>query len=165
MAEEVLVKDVFSRDMEDGGAELVRGLDQANIPVDAALWLYIPELNVWLLMLSSPEVSTKGPKSLYHRINRVLSGMTGSKFKLTIEHISVVDPRTPIISALGSFISTGPGISGIRFSRNVINGIYIEDAYIYRLVETAPQVLRPGQPKKKSVKQVSRRKNRSSVTT
>src|SRR3954447_26639315 len=112
MAEEVLVKEAFSKDMENAGAELIIALDQANIPIDAAFWLYIPELNVWRLMLSSPKLSTEGPKSLYHRINNVLSRMTGSEFKLSIEYISVVDPRTPIVSALYSVISTGPSING-----------------------------------------------------
>ena len=39
----------------------------------------------------------------------------------------------PLIGLLRQLIVTGPGIHGIRLSRNVVNGAMIEDAYIYRM--------------------------------
>jgi hypothetical protein len=39
-----------------------------------------------------------------------------------------------MITLLRVALRTGPGIGGIRFSSNVINGTLIEDAYIYRLM-------------------------------
>jgi hypothetical protein len=43
-----------------------------------------------------------------------------------------------MLSLLRVAISTGPGISGIRFTHNTINNVLIEDAYIYRL-ESPPR--------------------------
>jgi len=45
----------------------------------------------------------------------------------------VIEEKAPLYVLLRSAISTGPGLSGIRFSRNVINGQLIEDAYLYRI--------------------------------
>ena len=41
-------------------------------------------------------------------------------------------PDAPVVALLRTAIRTGPGISGIRFKNNVIDGTLIEDAYIYR---------------------------------
>jgi hypothetical protein len=45
----------------------------------------------------------------------------------------MVSPKHPLLQLLKGAIQTGPGINGIRFSRNMINGTYIDDAFIYRL--------------------------------
>jgi hypothetical protein len=38
-----------------------------------------------------------------------------------------------MVASLRSAVRTRPGIDGIRVTNNVINGLVIEDAYIYRL--------------------------------
>jgi len=53
---------------------------------------------------------------------------------LALSHIAITPPDSSLIRVLRSAVTTGPGISGIRFSRNTIDGTYIEDSYIYRLV-------------------------------
>jgi hypothetical protein len=60
--------------------------------------------------------------------------MPKDQLKVGIQNISVVDTQEPFISLLLGAIRTGEGISGIRFSRNTINGTFVEDTYIYRLV-------------------------------
>jgi hypothetical protein len=47
--------------------------------------------------------------------------------------VSIAKKDDPLLKLLRIAIKTGPGISNIRFSRNTINGVIIEDAYIYRL--------------------------------
>jgi hypothetical protein len=39
-----------------------------------------------------------------------------------------------LVQLLRPVIGTGPGICGIRLTQNVIDGVLIEDAYIYRLM-------------------------------
>ena len=130
MAEETVVKDIHSPEMVRAGAELTRSLDEAGIPVSASLWLYLPESNVWRLKLASPEVSKLGPKKVYEKIRAVLGKISSI---LELKDISAVKSEDTLISLLRGAITTGPGISGIRFNRDTINGHYIEDAYIYRL--------------------------------
>jgi hypothetical protein len=59
--------------------------------------------------------------------------MPEDRAKVSLKDISVVDSRDPLISLLKATVRTGTSISGIRLSDNVINGITIDEAYIYRV--------------------------------
>ncbi len=128
-----MVRGSLSEDMIAAGREFVAALDSINLPVSAALWLFIPELSVWRFLLASSQVVTRGPKEVYSQMQKVLSNMSGDRPKIGIQNISVVEPENPFVSLLSTAIDTGPGILGIRFSQNIITGVLIEDAYIYRL--------------------------------
>lgn len=133
MAEEVVVKEVLTKEMIEAGAELTRLLDQTRLVVSASLWLYIPESNIWRLIIVSPEVETSGPRKVYQKIQPVLSQILEEKPSIGLKDISVVENGNPLIALLRMAIRTGDDISGIRFSKNTINGHFIEDAYIYRM--------------------------------
>ena len=107
------------------GAKLVEALDLAGIAPDAALWMYFPDVSAWKLLLAEDKVGPEGPRGVYRTIH------------LSLEDIALAKPDAPLIRLLGQAFTTGPGISGIRFTRNVINGTLIEDAYIYRLKKAA----------------------------
>ncbi|MBI3325977.1 MAG: hypothetical protein HYZ81_04640 [Nitrospinae bacterium] len=131
MAEEALVmtKETLTKEMIQAGAELTRRLDAAGLVVSASFWLYIPEANLWRLLIVSPEVSTAGPKKVYQKIQSVLPQIP----EIALQDISVVEQTNPLVSLLRTAVRTGEGISGIRFSKNTINGHFIEDVYIYRM--------------------------------
>jgi len=133
MAEEVVVKEVLTKEMIEAGAELTRLLDQTPLVVSASLWLYIPESNIWRLIIVSPEVETSGPRKVYQKIQPVLSQILEEKPSISLKDISVVENGNPLIALLRMAIRTGDDISGIRFSKNTISGHFIEDAYIYRM--------------------------------
>ena len=135
MAEEVLVKESISREMISAGERLARYLINTDIPIDALLWLYVPESNAWRFIVASPEVKINGPKSVYQKIRSTIEQMPPSdEAGVAWDDIVVVDSNDPLIKLLRQAITTGQAISGIRFSRNVVSGVLIEDAYIYRLV-------------------------------
>lgn len=52
---------------------------------------------------------------------------------VSLNDVGVTDTSSTLVNLLRTAISTGDGISGIRFSRNTINGTFIEDSYIYRI--------------------------------
>jgi hypothetical protein len=133
MAEEVLVGEDLTSEMIKAGEELVATLDRLNVIVKGAFWLLNAEQRVWRLFVVSPEVRTAGPKAMYRRIRSALGRIPSDSGALSTKDISVIDDRAPQYVLLRSAVSTGPGISGIRFSRNVVNGHLIEDAYLYRL--------------------------------
>ena len=118
-------------DMEAGKA-LLKKLDEVKFKVKAALWLYMPDPEEWRLVLASPSIDTDGPKRAYETVQSQLQGI-GQKDILSLQNISLVSPRDKLIKALKSVIKTGKEISHIRLTRNVINGLFLEDAYIYRL--------------------------------
>lgn len=119
-------------DMEAGKA-LLKKLDKTKFDVKAALWFYMPDPEEWRLILASPTVDAEGPKKAYEKVQSQLQG-SGQKDKLSLQNISLVSPRDNLIKLLKSAIKTGKVISNIRFTQNVINGVFIEDAYIYRLI-------------------------------
>jgi len=118
-------------DIEDG-KKLVEALDKANFPVHSALWFYLSESDEWRFIVASSLVDENGPKDAYTQIQRVLAKLS-KPFGISLKNISVVSPNDDLIQLLRITISTGPGISGIRFARNTINNIFIEDSYLYRV--------------------------------
>lgn len=133
MVENVLVKEILTESMIKAGEELTLLLDQMNWPVTASLWFYFVEENQWKLLLTSPSVEKEGPKRAYQHIQEALGKFQQGMPRIDLQDVAVTDESHPLISLMKIVIQTGGGVSGIRFSRNVINGQVIEDAYIYRL--------------------------------
>jgi hypothetical protein len=133
MDKELVVREVLSEQMIDAGAKLVERLDQSESNVQAALWLFLPEEKTWKMMIISPLVKTDGPRSFYKRILEANKKADESESIISLNDVGVADTSIPLISLLRIAISTGSGIAGIRFSKNTINGAFIEDAYIYRI--------------------------------
>jgi len=115
------------------GATLLQGLDEAGVPPDAAFWFYFSDINAWKLLLAEVDVATEGPREVYRSIQKTLQTLRDRITGLTLDDISVAKPDAPLIKLLSLALTTGPGMSGIRFTGNVINGTLVDDAYIYRL--------------------------------
>lgn len=135
MADETLVKEVLTGEMIAGGADLTRELDRSGWPVVGSLWLYDREINQWRLLIASPVVDAEGPLAAYRRVDGALH--TGES-RLSLEHISVVSPADVRVRALTAAYQTGTEIEGRRVFRSAVNGHYIDDAYVYRLLPIAP---------------------------
>jgi hypothetical protein len=129
MAEAAMVKNTLSDEMIRSGADVIRRLDEVKFIVDAALWFYFTESSQWHLVLASPEVRLSGPKRAYRQVQSALKKLPS----VPLQDIVILDSNDPLIALLKIAIQTGPGIAGVRFSRNTINGIFVEDAYIYRI--------------------------------
>ena len=132
MVAELVVKEFLSDQMIAAGSDLVRQLDEAGVAVSGALWFYDVDSNSWRLIFASPEVSDKGVKAVYKEVQSVLRGMP-EDHSIPLKDISVVDSNDQLISLMRVALKTGDGIHAVRFTRNMINGVLIEDAHIYRL--------------------------------
>lgn len=133
MVKEMVVKESLSREMIDAGAELTRLLDESRLLVDAALWFYLSENNYWLFIVASPEVRTLGPKNIYKKIQTVIQKNLLAYSLIMLKDVRVVDSKDPLILLLRNIVTIGNGVNHVRVSQNVVNGIFIEDAYVYRL--------------------------------
>ena len=133
MAENTVVKDQLTDSMIQAGTELTRKLDEIGLPTSAALWLFDPEVNEWRLLFASSEVSTQGPRQVYERIRLALQQLGEKAAAAPLSVIGLLDEHVELVKLLRSAMATGPGIGRIRFSKNVINGHFIEDALIYRV--------------------------------
>src|SRR5438552_11594927 len=137
MVTEMVVKESLSNEMISAGSELTRRLDESTFLVSAAFWLYETDSNAWRFIIGSPEVRNRGLKAAYKQVQSVVAAIPEGQPKISLKDISVVDSNDPLVSLMRVAIKTGNGISGIRFSRNMINGVLIEDAYIYRITQAS----------------------------
>lgn len=133
MVTETLVKESLSIEMISAGQKLTLLLDENNFNVTASLWFYMADVNIWRFIIASTEVGNKGLKATYERVQQIISKAPASKSKIALKDISLLDSSDPLISLLKIALRTDTRTSGIRFSQNTINGVLIEDAYIYRL--------------------------------
>jgi len=133
MAEDVLVGEQLTPDMVKSGELVVAALDKLGVMIRGAFWLLLPEQRVWRLVVAAPEARVLGPRAIYRKIRSALARLPEGVAAIGIKDISVVDERNPVFLLLRSVVLTGPGIGGIRLSRNFVNGQLIEDAYLYRM--------------------------------
>lgn len=121
----------------DAGRRLIEELDLSDFRVDAALWLFREESANWRLILASPLFDSHGPKETYRRLQNILAkldyGPHDQSKVIGLSEIQVASPKDELIQLLRVALRTGPTLSGIRFTGNTINGVFIDDAYIYRM--------------------------------
>jgi hypothetical protein len=131
MAEETLVGGTLTEPMISAGEFLIRHLDKVRFLVDAAFWMRSPDSDVWRLVIASPEVRSAGPRKTYRRLQSYLNRLEAKD--LSLANITLVDSKDRLLQLLRTAIKTGPGISGIRFTGNTINGVRFPDSFIYRV--------------------------------
>ena len=132
MAKDILVTESLSDSMIKAGAKLIERLDAENAQVKSAFWLYFSEDKSWKLIIASPLVDSEGPREYYKRVVTANSAAANDEETVSLHDISVTNTSNQIVQLLKMAIGTGTGTSGIRFSRNTINGLFIEDSYLYR---------------------------------
>lgn len=128
MVKETLV----DRDISDG-KKLIQILDKSGFKVRSAFWLYVSELGEWSLFLASDYVDKYGQKKAYEFIQNELS-KASSSVSISLSSINAVKVNDDMVNLLKVLSKTGPNdLNEIRFTQNVINGVMIEDAFIYRI--------------------------------
>ncbi len=99
----------LSKEMIEAGVALIRRLDESGLSPCAAFWIYSSEANDWKLKIADAKVGKEGPRKAYGKIHDIL-----------LEHPDEFNE-----------LSLG-GISGIRYKDAAVDGVFIDDAYIYR---------------------------------
>ena len=138
MAQDGVVKEPLTEAMIRAGAELTRKLDEQGWPVVASLWWYRSEPNRWRLVLASPLVVSEGSWKSYEIVQAALAATPAVEGVLALSDVSVTEPTDPLIALLRAAARTEAMVEGLRFTRTVINGRFIDDAYIYRVTDAAP---------------------------
>ncbi|MDX2156692.1 MAG: hypothetical protein SFW09_09295 [Hyphomicrobiaceae bacterium] len=126
MAAETLVVD----DIEYGRL-IVEALDSADVPVSAAFWLLYGDTGTWKLWIATPEAG-HDLQAAYVEIAKVLSSSGAPLIDFDLGRIRLVRSDEPMVRSLRKVVKVD-GVGKVRFSSNVIDGTYIEDAIIYRL--------------------------------
>jgi hypothetical protein len=119
---------LVSDDISAGHA-VVEALDLAGFSVVAAFWLYDSDRDIWKLWIGTPRAG-KDLQLAYMKVREILAAKNNGAV-LDLARIKLVQPDDPTIRAVGSLIRV-KGISDVRLKSNLVNGIYIEDALVYR---------------------------------
>lgn len=130
MAQKLVVRDSLTNEMIEAGADLARRLKAAPIEVIACMWHFLPEPNVWRLIVASPEVAEYGPKKVYRKIRNILSEIPEEKPSIGLTDISAVAHDDSLVSLLRKAVRIDADTFGKWFSGG-IEGTYIEETYIY----------------------------------
>ena len=133
MAENTVVKEQLTEDMIEAGARLTAKLDEVGLSVAAAMWLFMTESNEWRLIFASPELPTAGPHAVYRKIEEARQALGDEAAAAPMSAIGLLDPNDDLVQVFRAALKTSSGAARIRFSKNAINGHFIEDALIYRI--------------------------------
>ncbi len=128
-----MVTGSLTNKMRRSGATLTRLLDESSLSPRASLWLYEPELNAWRLVFGIDEVDRTGPRKVYKQVRSLLSRNRKLVPDIDLKDVSVVSPKSGLVAGLRVSLGIRRGTSGVRVSRDTVNGHYIEDAFVYRL--------------------------------
>ncbi len=113
------------------GKKIVQNLDNSGLFFPLAMWFLKPDNNEWRLIFGASDIEEKGTREYYKKIQQSLNKMQPAT-DITVNDISVISTNNSLAKLIKSAIKTGKDISGIRFSGNVVNGVLINDAFIYR---------------------------------
>ncbi len=115
------------------GAELVRALDARKIRPEIAAWVYFVEREQWKLVLQFSESHEKFP-TLVEIAGLVASNEDISR-EISMGDVTVARPTDAVAGALRALVHTGPGVSLIPIGPVSANGVYFEDALVYRALD------------------------------
>jgi hypothetical protein len=118
----------------DAGLNLVRALDDAHFGVVGALWLYYADADRWRFVIAA-DAAPKDIEKKYLEAATIVSQWREAhpaQPVLDLARVRIVSQSDPLIRGLQPIIRVD-GLSEIRFSNNVVNGIYVEDALIHRM--------------------------------
>ena len=132
MAKEIFMTQWFTDAMRLAGETLVRKLDESGAQVAAAFWLLDEEKN-WELTIVSPLIGSEGPRDFYKRINDINESCPDDEGVVSLHDIRVSNIHNRIVNAMRNSVLAGAQLGNNRLGRNYINGIFIEDMYLYKI--------------------------------
>jgi hypothetical protein len=112
------------------GWALIDELQREQVPVKAAMWLRVSEVDTWNFHILSPAVTTLGPLYVYKKINDILE-RCGDKISVNYDDIVVANTTNSIANAIYKNFSIGRSINYLSGMR--INGQKIKCAYVYNV--------------------------------
>ena len=115
-----------------GGQRMLEILDESNLKISSAFWFYVVDVEEWRLFFATSEVDSQGPKKVYSKVQKVINKYS-NEINIPLEVVTLISPKNQLNVLLKMAINTGSGMSGVRFSGNVINGFLIKDSYLYRV--------------------------------
>jgi len=113
------------------GSEILKVLDDANVKVRVALWLYSPDYEDWRLLLSSKDFDRTDLVEAYGLVNSALDA-AGIALEQT-PPILILSMSSPFIRTLRKIFGKAKSVEGMRLGGQMIGDRFVDDAYVYRV--------------------------------
>ena len=126
-----MVESALVNEDVEAARRLVSFLDENGYPVKAALWLYQSEAERWRFVISFRE-SRADVTTFYRDIANLINEKGQADGLLDLYKVDVVDAERSVVGPLSKVIRVD-GLSNVRFTNNRVNGVFLEDALIFRL--------------------------------
>jgi hypothetical protein len=128
MAATALVDTLF-----EDGKKLLAALDEADLKVYAAYWMFSEDSESWTFNVASNLLAATGPQSAYRAVRDILSE---SHIDIPLHAIVVVPSDDRVLLLMSGAIQVA-GVSRLSFSNNVINGVQMPDMVILRMLTSS----------------------------
>jgi hypothetical protein len=113
------------------GARLVRALDEAGVPIDAAFWILADAWGYWFMVVATPIYDECGSHEAYERVLPVLRSLDDVDF--VMETISVVGHSDWRLRAIRKRLRNGLPRPNYRLGSFYAEDLEVYDSYVYRL--------------------------------
>jgi hypothetical protein len=100
-----------------------------TFPVEGALWLSRSESDAWHLLVATPKVDEIGRREAYEELFKIARRLPANSEQFL--RIELISPRQPLYQALRSVFGKTESVEGARLGNTQIEGMYINDAYLY----------------------------------
>jgi hypothetical protein len=115
----------------DFGKQLWESLrNNQFFPVQGMLW-FLESENGWRLLVATRKVDEVGRRKAYEELANMTRGVVAGTNQPS--KIELISPRVPLYQALRSLFRDPASVEGARLSNTQVDGIYIDDAYLYGL--------------------------------
>lgn len=148
MVAETLVKEPLTQELIRAGGALGGRLSE-QLRLVACFWYYLPESNAWRLHLATPLYHSTGPREIYQRVQAMLATIEQDRRDEALDLLdtTVISDQHQLVTAIRTALSKNPRIGpdfrekglisfdrGLRFRSRVVDGHYLEEAYIYLML-------------------------------
>jgi hypothetical protein len=90
----------------------------------------------WRLIIATPLVDRKGPLSTYTYVQGMIQN-TNPPLGINLQDISLVSPHDKLVKVIKKAVRVPRGSLGVRFGRTRIDDTFVEDAYVYPVINRA----------------------------
>lgn len=112
------------------GHTIVRGMDDAGIPPQLAMWVRSNDADIWKLWIVPPPTIKDKPE-FYRLVSEIISKHRSELGDTTISDIEMQSASHPAVQGL-SLMLRFEGLGSARLTGNQLNGFYLPDGIVLR---------------------------------
>jgi hypothetical protein len=113
------------------GKKMLAALDDADLSISVAMWLYPQEYEDWRCVLAARSLDAAGPRDGYGLVHEALdrAGITYSQTPT----LMIMRMNDPFIRDLRRVYGKTKSLEGLRLGLQTFGGRFVEDALVYRI--------------------------------